>query len=114
MKEGVADSWQEDEVWRMELYLSTGIMALCLLSLLAIASLPSVADALNWREFTFVQVRSNAHTQEIGRLESGVRNPELLDLFSVGLCRGITFFVMISTGFYCYYSLYINVYIVVL
>ncbi|XP_059906659.1 metalloreductase STEAP3-like isoform X2 [Gadus macrocephalus] len=55
VKEGVADSWQEDEVWRMELYLSTGIMALCLLSLLAIASLPSVADALNWREFTFVQ-----------------------------------------------------------
>ncbi|KAJ3584033.1 hypothetical protein NHX12_014530 [Muraenolepis orangiensis] len=55
VKAGVEDSWQEEEVWRMELYLSVGIMALCLLSLLAVASLPSVADSLNWREFTFVQ-----------------------------------------------------------
>ncbi|CAL8290243.1 unnamed protein product [Lota lota] len=55
VKASVEDSWQEEEVWRMELYLSVGIMALFLLSLLAIASLPSVADALSWREFTFLQ-----------------------------------------------------------
>ncbi|KAG7269714.1 hypothetical protein CRUP_026906, partial [Coryphaenoides rupestris] len=54
VKAGVEDSWQEEQVWRMELYLSVGIMALAILSLLAIASLPSVADALTWREFTFV------------------------------------------------------------
>ena len=71
VREGVADSWQEEEVWRMELYLSAGIMALCLLSLLAIASLPSVADALNWREFTFVQVRPNAHRRLLSSKVAG-------------------------------------------
>uniref|UniRef100_A0A3Q2WV16 STEAP3 metalloreductase n=1 Tax=Haplochromis burtoni TaxID=8153 RepID=A0A3Q2WV16_HAPBU len=52
---GHPDSWVGEEVWRMELYLSVGIMALGLLSLLAVTSLPSVANTVNWREFTFVQ-----------------------------------------------------------
>uniref|UniRef100_A0A8K9UFI5 STEAP3 metalloreductase n=1 Tax=Oncorhynchus mykiss TaxID=8022 RepID=A0A8K9UFI5_ONCMY len=51
------DSWVEEEVWRMELYLSIGILALGLLSLLAISSLPTVGNSLNWREFSFVQSR---------------------------------------------------------
>ncbi|RVE75320.1 hypothetical protein OJAV_G00015940 [Oryzias javanicus] len=55
VKAGVEDSWNDEEVWRMELYLSAGIMALGLLSLLAVTSLPSVANTLNWREFTFIQ-----------------------------------------------------------
>ncbi|XP_042368956.1 metalloreductase STEAP3-like [Plectropomus leopardus] len=56
MKEGGAeDLWNDEEVWRMELYLSVGIMALGLLSLLAVTSLPSVANAVNWREFSFIQ-----------------------------------------------------------
>ncbi|XP_053273208.1 metalloreductase STEAP3 isoform X2 [Pleuronectes platessa] len=55
VKAGVEDSWVDEEVWRMELYLSVGIMALGLLSLLAVTSLPSVANAVNWREFTFIQ-----------------------------------------------------------
>ncbi|XP_072225868.1 metalloreductase STEAP3-like [Leuresthes tenuis] len=55
VKAGVEDSWVDEEVWRMELYLSVGIMALGLLSLLAVTSLPSVANTLNWREFTFIQ-----------------------------------------------------------
>lgn len=49
--------WVEDEVWRMEIYISVGIIALGLLSLLAITSLPSIANSLNWREFSFIQVR---------------------------------------------------------
>ncbi|XP_044044441.1 metalloreductase STEAP3-like isoform X1 [Siniperca chuatsi] len=49
------DSWDNGEVWRMELYLSVGIMALGLLSLLAVTSLPSVANTVNWREFSFIQ-----------------------------------------------------------
>uniref|UniRef100_G3PQ52 STEAP3 metalloreductase n=2 Tax=Gasterosteus aculeatus aculeatus TaxID=481459 RepID=G3PQ52_GASAC len=53
VKEGPV--WVEEEVWRMELYVSAGIMALGLLSLLAVTSLPSVANTLNWREFTFIQ-----------------------------------------------------------
>ncbi|XP_075871903.1 metalloreductase STEAP3-like isoform X2 [Nelusetta ayraudi] len=52
---GAAESYSEGEVWRMELYLSVGIMALGLLSLLAVTSLPSVANAVNWREFSFIQ-----------------------------------------------------------
>ncbi|KAM7375163.1 hypothetical protein PAMA_014309 [Pampus argenteus] len=55
VKDGVEDAWVDEEVWRMELYLSVGIMALGLLSLLAIASLPSVANTVNWREFSFIQ-----------------------------------------------------------
>lgn len=55
VKSGVEDSWVDEEVWRMELYLSVGIMALGLLSLLAVTSLPSVANTVNWREFSFVQ-----------------------------------------------------------
>ncbi|XP_077587388.1 metalloreductase STEAP3-like [Stigmatopora nigra] len=47
--------WDEEQVWRMELYLSAGILALGLLSLLAVTSLPSVANNVNWREFSFVQ-----------------------------------------------------------
>ncbi|XP_031147797.1 metalloreductase STEAP3 isoform X2 [Sander lucioperca] len=54
VKEG-EDLWIDEEVWRMELYLSVGIMALGLLSLLAVTSLPSVANTINWREFSFIQ-----------------------------------------------------------
>lgn len=42
----------------MEIYVSFGIMALGLLSLLAITSLPSISNALNWREFSFIQVNA--------------------------------------------------------
>lgn len=49
--------WIEEEVWRMEIYLSLGVLALGTLSLLAVTSLPSIANSLNWREFSFVQVR---------------------------------------------------------
>ncbi|KAJ8252784.1 hypothetical protein GJAV_G00205550 [Gymnothorax javanicus] len=57
VKDGVENSWVEEKVWRMELYLSFGILALGVLSLLAITSLPSVGNALNWREFSYVQSR---------------------------------------------------------
>ncbi|XP_014012902.1 metalloreductase STEAP2 isoform X2 [Salmo salar] len=51
----VENSWNEEEVWRVEMYLSFGIMSLGLLSLLAVTSIPSVNSALNWREFSFIQ-----------------------------------------------------------
>lgn len=57
---GVADSWVEPQVWRSDLYLSSGILGLGLLSVLALTSLPSVGTTLNWREFTFVQVRTTS------------------------------------------------------
>ncbi|XP_069022422.1 metalloreductase STEAP3-like [Embiotoca jacksoni] len=55
VKAGQEDSWVDEDVWRMELYLSAGIMALGLLAFLAVASLPSVANTVNWREFSFIQ-----------------------------------------------------------
>ncbi|KAG7503595.1 hypothetical protein JOB18_041604 [Solea senegalensis] len=55
VSDGVEDAWVDEDVWRMELYLSAGIMALGLLSLLAVTSLPSVSSATNWREFSFIQ-----------------------------------------------------------
>uniref|UniRef100_A0A3B3ZNZ1 Uncharacterized protein n=1 Tax=Periophthalmus magnuspinnatus TaxID=409849 RepID=A0A3B3ZNZ1_9GOBI len=51
----VLDSWVETQVWRSDLYLSSGILGLGVLCVLALTSLPSVGQALNWREFTFVQ-----------------------------------------------------------
>lgn len=64
MKDRVEDSWDSAEAWRMELYISVGIIALGLLSLLAVTSLPSVANTVNWREFSFIQVRTHTHTQQ--------------------------------------------------
>ncbi|KAM9346896.1 metalloreductase STEAP3 [Symphorus nematophorus] len=55
VKAGVENSWVEQQVWRSDLYLSSGILGLGVLTLLAITSLPSVGNALTWREFTFVQ-----------------------------------------------------------
>nr|KAF6354020.1 STEAP3 metalloreductase [Pipistrellus kuhlii] len=66
--------WVEENVWRMEIYLSLGVLALGTLSLLAVTSLPSIANSLNWREFSFVQsslgfvalVLSTLHTLTYG------------------------------------------------
>ncbi|XP_030065223.1 metalloreductase STEAP3 isoform X1 [Microcaecilia unicolor] len=52
---GKDNAWVDEEVWRMEVYVSFGIIALGLLSLLAVTSLPSIGNALNWREFSFIQ-----------------------------------------------------------
>ncbi|XP_002663339.1 metalloreductase STEAP3 isoform X1 [Danio rerio] len=55
VKAGTEEPWDELAVWRSELYLSCGVLGLGVLSLLAITSVPSVGNTLNWREFTFVQ-----------------------------------------------------------
>ncbi|KAL4616624.1 metalloreductase STEAP3-like [Arapaima gigas] len=70
VKLGQESSWVEEEVWRMELYLSLGIMALAVLSLLAVTSLPSVANSLNWREFTFIQSRLGYTALCVGTLHT--------------------------------------------
>ncbi|XP_072535790.1 STEAP family member 1B-like [Salminus brasiliensis] len=49
------NAWVEDDVWRMEIYISLGILGLGILALVAISSLPSVSDTLNWREFQCIQ-----------------------------------------------------------
>uniref|UniRef100_A0A3P9J8R4 STEAP family member 2, metalloreductase n=1 Tax=Oryzias latipes TaxID=8090 RepID=A0A3P9J8R4_ORYLA len=51
----VENSWNEEEVWRVEMYISFGIMSFGLLSILAITSVPSINTTLNWREFSFIQ-----------------------------------------------------------
>lgn len=55
VKVGVENLLVEQQVWRSDLYLSTGVLGLGVLALLAITSLPSVGNALTWREFSFVQ-----------------------------------------------------------
>jgi len=52
----VDNAWNEEEVWRVEMYVSFGIMSFGLMSLLAITSIPSINSKLNWREFSFIQV----------------------------------------------------------
>ncbi|XP_029812867.1 metalloreductase STEAP1 isoform X2 [Suricata suricatta] len=49
------DAWIEHDVWRMEIYLSLGIVTLAILALLAVTSIPSVSDTLTWREFDYIQ-----------------------------------------------------------
>ncbi|XP_061569450.1 metalloreductase STEAP2 [Cololabis saira] len=51
----VENSWNEEEVWRVEMYVSFGVMSFGLLALLAVTSISSVSSALNWREFSFIQ-----------------------------------------------------------
>ncbi|KAM9292224.1 metalloreductase STEAP3 [Gastrophryne carolinensis] len=70
VKQNVTSSWVEEEVWRMEIYVSLGILALGVLSLLAVSSLPSVASALNWREFTFIQSRLGLVALVLGTLHT--------------------------------------------
>ncbi|XP_017343353.2 metalloreductase STEAP1 isoform X2 [Ictalurus punctatus] len=55
VQEKKENSWVEDDVWRMEIYISLGILGLGILALVAISSLPSVMNTLNWREFQCVQ-----------------------------------------------------------
>uniref|UniRef100_A0A4W6CXF7 STEAP3 metalloreductase n=1 Tax=Lates calcarifer TaxID=8187 RepID=A0A4W6CXF7_LATCA len=54
-QEKAFSSFTCESVWRSDLYLSCGILGFGVLTLLAITSLPSVGNAFNWREFTFVQ-----------------------------------------------------------
>lgn len=74
---GVEEPWDEVEVWRSDLYLLCGVLGLGVLSLLAITSLPSVGNSLNWREFTFVQVSPYTPHHTALVLNSGQR-----DIFS--------------------------------
>lgn len=55
-------SWNEEEVWRVEMYVSFGIMSFGLMSLLAVTSIPSISSTLNWREFSFIQVNTTSKT----------------------------------------------------
>ncbi|MEQ2191034.1 hypothetical protein XENOCAPTIV_018944, partial [Xenoophorus captivus] len=45
--------------WRTDSYYSMGILGFGLYLLLGIASLPSVSNALSWREFSFIQVETD-------------------------------------------------------
>ncbi|KAM4028271.1 STEAP1 protein isoform 2-T4 [Anomaloglossus baeobatrachus] len=49
------NSWIEHDVWRMEIYVCLGIIALAILGILAVASIPSIGNSLSWREYTFIQ-----------------------------------------------------------
>lgn len=52
-----------DDVWRMEVYISLGVLGLAALSAVAISSIPSVSSSLTWTELQCIQVRSH-HTLE--------------------------------------------------
>ncbi|XP_078394540.1 STEAP1 protein-like [Cetorhinus maximus] len=55
VKQNKENAWIEDDVWRMEIYVSLGILGLAILAILAVTSVPSVGNSLNWREFQYVQ-----------------------------------------------------------
>lgn len=51
--------------WRADSYYSMGILGFGLFLLLGITSLPSVSNALSWREFSFVQVDTAMFVRDI-------------------------------------------------
>ncbi|KAL2085668.1 hypothetical protein ACEWY4_018988 [Coilia grayii] len=55
VKQNKEDAWVADDVWRMEIYVSLGILGLGVLAVIAVSSLPSVSEAFNWREFQCIQ-----------------------------------------------------------
>ncbi|XP_048367312.1 metalloreductase STEAP1 [Sphaerodactylus townsendi] len=55
VKQKKENAWIEHDVWRMEIYVSLGILGLAILALLAVTSIPSVSQSLTWREFHYIQ-----------------------------------------------------------
>uniref|UniRef100_A0A3Q1AJ47 STEAP family member 4 n=1 Tax=Amphiprion ocellaris TaxID=80972 RepID=A0A3Q1AJ47_AMPOC len=55
IKENKTSAFDSALAWRSDSFLSTGILGFGLYVLLGITSLPSVSNALSWREFSFVQ-----------------------------------------------------------
>uniref|UniRef100_UPI0037E94B4B metalloreductase STEAP4-like n=1 Tax=Semicossyphus pulcher TaxID=241346 RepID=UPI0037E94B4B len=55
IKENRTSEFSLTTAWRADSYYSMGILGFCLFVLLGITSLPSVSNALSWREFSFIQ-----------------------------------------------------------
>ncbi|XP_061099880.1 metalloreductase STEAP4 isoform X2 [Conger conger] len=55
IKENKTEPFDNTLAWRTDSYFSIGILGYGLYILLGITSLPSVSNAINWREFRFVQ-----------------------------------------------------------
>lgn len=56
MKMNQTSTFDTSVAWRSDSYLAVGILGFGFYVLLGITSLPSVSNALSWREFSFVQV----------------------------------------------------------
>lgn len=56
IRENKTTEFDTTMAWRTDSYYSMGVLGFGLFLLLGITSLPSVSNALSWREFSFVQV----------------------------------------------------------
>lgn len=56
MKENDTSVFDTQYAWRSDSLYATGILGFGVYVLLGITSLPSVSNALSWREFSFIQV----------------------------------------------------------
>ena len=65
MKENKTKEFDTTTAWRSDSYLAVGILGFGLYVLLGISSLPSVSNALSWREFSFIQVCTGMCVQVI-------------------------------------------------
>ncbi|XP_068426077.1 metalloreductase STEAP4-like [Clinocottus analis] len=55
VRENITSVFDNTTAWRVDSYYSVGILGFGLFLLLGITSLPSVSNALSWREFSFIQ-----------------------------------------------------------
>lgn len=66
MKENETSTLNPAVAWQNDSYLSMGILGFGFFVLLGITSLPSVSNALSWREFSFVQVSFMSKSPPVG------------------------------------------------
>ncbi|XP_078091439.1 metalloreductase STEAP4-like [Mustelus asterias] len=74
MKSNATSEMEMKWVWRSDLFYAFGILGFFVFCLLGVTSLPSVSNAMNWREFRFVQSKlghvtlllCTAHTAVLG------------------------------------------------
>lgn len=64
------DVFDNDIAWINDSFYSSGILGFGLYLLLGITSLPSVSNALSWREFSFIQVGLGKHILVFGCLQA--------------------------------------------
>lgn len=77
VKSGVEMPWDEQSIWRTDLYVSSGVLGLGILSLLAITSLPSVGNILTWREFIFIQVGNTNLSKHTHHIKQAIKDLRL-------------------------------------
>lgn len=95
-------AFDNTEAWRSDTLVMLGILGFFLFCLLGLTSLPSVGGTLSWREFNFIQVRTQLEMCSYGRVCARVCVCVYLEPLS------FTCLQQVNTGFLFWQSLYLQ------